>query len=135
MIGVLSVFFTGLCSRVRHGSDVFVFAVVPVPRPTTFFMTIPIPFVSLLALSCIQPRSMVHSAPLALVNILINSLTLEVHSIAVSTTPRLPRIARPICAKKFDEETSIKNNVGEPITRISVSIAVVPHNYAYLFDA
>lgn len=85
---MLSVFFTGLMfSCVRHGSDVFVFAVVPVPRPTIFFMTIPIPFVSLLALSCIQPRAMVRSEPLALVTILINLLTLEVYSITASTTP------------------------------------------------
>jgi hypothetical protein len=47
-------------------------------------MAITIPFVSLLALSCIQPRS--PSAQLVPVTILINLLTLEVYSSPASTT-------------------------------------------------
>lgn len=84
---VVCIFYWFSFSCVRHGNDVLVFVAVPVPRPAIFFMTMTTPFVSLLALSCIQPRP--HrslSASLAPVTILINSLTLEVYSIAASAT-------------------------------------------------
>ncbi len=40
MMGMLSVFFTGLRSRAcGHGNVVFVIVVVPAPRPAIVFMT------------------------------------------------------------------------------------------------
>jgi len=68
------------------GNDVLVFIVVPVPRPILSFMTMTIPFVSLLALSCIQPAAPSVAQRTSVFCYHPNkSLTLEVYSIAAST--------------------------------------------------
>lgn len=133
--GVVCIFYWFSFSCARHGNDVLVFVAVPVPRPAIFFMTMTTPFVSLLALSCTQPR--LHrslSASLAPVTILINSLTLEVYSIVVSTTPTTSNCGDNLCKEIWRRNFDVGNCffiplvVSEPIIT-SVSIPVhVPHN-------